>query len=61
MSTSPQDRAASRFSLERRELLKYAAAFGPAFLAAQGLAKADDAASPSTTTRQYPFKKSINL
>ncbi len=50
-----------RFSLERRELLKYAAAFGPAFLAAQGVTQADDAAATSSVVREYPFKTSINL
>lgn len=50
-----------RFSLERRELLKYAAAFGPGFLAAQGVSQAADDVVDAASHRQYPFKKSINL
>lgn len=51
-------------SLDRRELLAYSAAFGSAFLAAQGLVKAQD--EPKVITKDaerklYPFKKSINL
>src|SRR6185436_11911713 len=60
-------------SLSRREILAYSAAFGSAFLAAQGIAAADDsktkggAAKPSTKPavkepgRKYDMKKSINL
>ncbi|MBS0208995.1 MAG: sugar phosphate isomerase/epimerase [Planctomycetes bacterium] len=54
--------------LDRRELLAYAAWFGPAFLAAQGIATdalGDEppkpAASPAPTGKKYPMKKSINL
>ncbi len=65
MSQLPQQTGGSgRYSLERRELLKYAAAFGPAFLAAQGITNADDAGSATATSpsgKEYPFKKSINL
>ena len=54
-------------SLSRRELLGYSTAFGPAFLAAQGLLAA--AAQPSSQTqpappptgKKYNMKKSINL
>jgi hexulose-6-phosphate isomerase len=56
--------------LTRRELLGYSAAFGPAFLAAQGLAAEDDpsrdepraktAVAPPPSKR-YDMKKSINL
>lgn len=50
--------------LSRRELLAYSAAFGSAFLAAQGLA-ADEAerpqSAPQTPGKRYPMKKSINL
>lgn len=53
------------WSLDRRELLAYSAAFGSAFLAAQGLGQADDAQKekPSVPSqgKTYPFKKSINL
>src|SRR3954454_5010964 len=54
--------------LSRRELLGYSAAFGPAFLAAQGLLKeeasgqepgANAVAPPSG--KKYDMKKSINL
>jgi L-ribulose-5-phosphate 3-epimerase len=55
-------------SLSRRELLGYSAAFGPAFLAAQGLLS-NDVAGQETKTRaagppagkKYAMKKSINL
>ena len=54
-------------ALDRRELLAYTAAFGTAFLAGQGLVKADEPASkpaapldPKSAGR-YPMKKSINL
>ena len=59
-------------ALSRRELLAYSATFGSAFLAAQGLAAADDlkakdkdpgakpvAANPAG--KKYDMKKSINL
>ncbi|HUY31134.1 MAG TPA: sugar phosphate isomerase/epimerase family protein [Pirellulales bacterium] len=58
--------------LGRRELLGYTSAFGAAFLAGQGLLRADDAdekpaakAKPIKTTpagpKRYDMKKSINL
>lgn len=56
--------------LDRRELLAYTAAFGSAFLAAQGLAQDDDASKKPTkrspqrkgaATRRYEMKKSINM
>lgn len=51
-------------SLSRRELLAYTAAFGSAFVAAQGLA-ADAPAAPQppakTPSKKYDMKKSINL
>lgn len=57
--------AKADWSLDRRELLAYSAVFGSAFLAAQGMAKADDTApktpSPPNEGKKYPFKKSINL
>ena len=56
-------------SLSRRELLAYTAAFGSAFVAAQGLAAdtpsagAQAKAGPSTSAprKKYDMKKSINL
>jgi L-ribulose-5-phosphate 3-epimerase len=55
--------------LGRRELLAYTAAFGSAFLAAQGLAEADErdtnrepeARRESKPGKRYGMKKSINL
>ena len=51
-------------TLSRREALAYAATFGSAFLAAQGLA-ADEAAEPAAAAKRpakrYDMKKSINL
>jgi hexulose-6-phosphate isomerase len=51
-------------ALSRREAMAYAATFGSAFLAAQGLA-ADEgpppAAAPERPAKRYPMKKSINL
>jgi L-ribulose-5-phosphate 3-epimerase len=51
--------------LDRRELLAYSAAFGTAFLAAQGLAAAEPAAAsqatPPAAPKRRPMKKSINL
>ncbi|HEX5444379.1 MAG TPA: sugar phosphate isomerase/epimerase family protein [Pirellulales bacterium] len=53
--------------LGRRELLAYTAAFGPAFLAAQGLLRGDDdddrpaKADSSKAAKRYDMKKSINL
>ncbi len=53
----------SDWSLDRRELLAYSAAFGSAFLAAQGLRAEEETKTQSKTTsgKRYPFKKSINL
>lgn len=51
--------------LDRREWLGYAAAFGPAFLAAQGLSLADEPAAREhaqpTPRKAYDMKSSINL
>lgn len=57
--------------LGRRELLAYSAAFGSTFLAAQGLAAADEPAptaaeappspAPPGPAKRYDMKKSINL
>jgi L-ribulose-5-phosphate 3-epimerase len=59
------DRADTNWALDRRELLAYSAAFGSAFLAAQGLGKADETQvkkPPQTDPgKTYPFLKSINL
>ncbi len=57
--------AASSEKLSRREALAYTAAFGSAFLAAQGFA-AEDVAAPAATQarpapKKYDMKKSINL
>src|SRR5262245_20902648 len=54
-------------SLSRRELLSYSATFGSAFLAAQGLAAAEEAqdsgkkAPAAPAGKKYDMKKSINL
>lgn len=53
----------SPYALDRRELLAYAAAFGPGFLAAQGLA-ADEPLGASKSPpvgKQYDMRTSINL
>lgn len=59
-----KENAKTDWSLDRRELLAYSAAFGSAFLAAQGLGQADET-KPKTASppqgKTYPFKKSINL
>lgn len=47
--------------LSRREALAYTAAFGTAFLAAQGLAAEQPAAALRTPSKKYDMKKSINL
>jgi hexulose-6-phosphate isomerase len=55
--------AGATSALPRRELLAYAAAFGPAFLAAQGLA-ADPAEKPGPQPpagKRYDMQTSINL
>ena len=59
-------------NLSRREILAYSAAFGSAFLAAQGIASADDpkgkeeekpkeAPAAKAPGKKYAMKKSINL
>lgn len=51
-------------ALSRREALAYAATFGSAFLAAQGLAAdagAQPAAAAKRPAKRYDMKKSINL
>ncbi len=70
---TPQDPSPSRRveidSLSRRELLAYTAAFGSAFVAAQGLAadasaadaQAKPASSGTVPQKKYDMKKSINL
>jgi L-ribulose-5-phosphate 3-epimerase len=53
-----------RHELNRRELLAYSAAFGSAFIAAQGLGRphaAESRSQPPTAARRYEMKKSINL
>lgn len=59
------DRPEKKWALDRREFLAYSAAFGPAFLATQGLTGAEETSkSPKPETpkgKWYPFKKSINL
>jgi len=56
---------AETHGLGRRELLAYAAAFGPAVLAANGLAGEAHATQPGRTSKpsgkKYSMKKSINL
>jgi len=52
--------------LSRRELLAYSAAFGSAFMAAQGLGAENvqqvaETQSPKTPAKRYDMKKSINL
>ena len=60
----PQQPAPSQ-GLTRREALAYSAAFGSAFLAAQGLAAEPAAAGPKAQekapAKRYDMKKSINL
>lgn len=61
-----QSHAAGSTPLGRRELLAYTAAFGPAFLAAQGLLRGDDDDRPAKpdspkAAKRYDMKKSINL
>ena len=62
----------SHENLSRREILAYSAAFGSAFLAAQGIASADDpkgkkeekpkdAPAAKEPNKKYAMKKSINL
>lgn len=62
-----QPHGSASIPLPRRELLAYTAAFGSAFLAAQGLARGDDEETPSppgpskAAAKRYDMKKSINL
>ncbi len=64
-SSTPKSTGDSK--LDRRELLAYTAAFGSAFMAAQGLASAEGAEQPAPKKaseeprKRYPWKKSINL
>lgn len=62
------DRPASPAPLSRREILAYSAAFGSAFVSAQGVQAAEDGARPAPAatpgikpTKRYEMKKSINL
>lgn len=66
MSARGPERAVSeRSGLSRREILAYTAAFGSAFVAAQGLTAAPlepaGAAASRRPGKKYPMKKSINL
>ena len=61
-------RKTSSGPLDRRELLAYTAAFGSAFLAAQGLVQAEErgdgtsaASAAKKPAKRYDMKKSINL
>jgi len=65
MTSQPQ-RETGRQSLSRRELLAYSAAFGSAFVAAQGLVaegaeQTGPASAPTMAPKRYDMKKSINL
>jgi hexulose-6-phosphate isomerase len=63
-SPEPKPSQPNPSPLDRRELLAYSAAFGTAFLAAQGLTAAEPAAKPATAAppaQRRPMKKSINL
>lgn len=65
-SNERQSSIGTSAGLSRRELLAYGAAFGGAFLAAQGLAADGPAAAkqplpPVKPARRYDWKKSINL
>lgn len=57
----PLPAARSPFALDRRELLAYAAAFGPAVLGTSALAADPPAASPRPANRRYDMRTSINL
>ena len=68
VTRQPHDGDAAPTPLGRRELLAYTAAFGSAFLAAQGLARGDEQdqtpsphGSPKAPAKRYEMKKSINL
>jgi hexulose-6-phosphate isomerase len=52
-----------RYHLDRRELLAYAAAFGPAILAGSALAAQDapKSVAPGAPGKKYDLRKSINL
>ena len=57
-------RGHEKSGLSRRELMAYCAAFGPAFVAAQGLladARPERTGAPQRPRRRYDMKKSINL
>lgn len=65
-STPRSDSDRSGSTLDRRELLAYTAAFGGAFLGAQGLVSAsravdEQAAASRVPSKKYDMKKSINL
>lgn len=67
MTHFPASDRADDFSLGRRELLAWGAAFGSSFLAAQGLEASAAAAEPEPSTKPvngkqpYAMKKSINM
>ncbi|MEZ6109816.1 MAG: TIM barrel protein [Pirellulaceae bacterium] len=70
MSEPVSSSHANSSQLGRRELLAYSAAFGSAFLAAQGIATGDEPAAEVPRTkpvraragqRRYDMKKSINM
>lgn len=50
-----------RYHLDRRELLAYAAAFGPAVLAGQSLADENSAPRDAVPERRFDMRKSINM
>ena len=66
--TTPDQPVASRDRLDRRDVLACAAAFGSAFVAAQGLGTSALDAAPKTSSdkasapsKRYDMKKSINM
>lgn len=65
MSSENRRQSSSGSPLSRREALAYTAAFGSAFLAAQGLAGEAETEQPAAKAREpskrYAMKKSINL
>jgi len=68
MTSQPQRETGRQSTgpLSRRELLAYSAAFGGAFVAAQGLVaegaeQTAPAPAPTTAPKRYDMKKSINL
>ena len=68
-TTKEWDPSQASDGLSRRELMAYSAAFGTSFLAAQGLAVADDTPTEASKAlsqrgyapKRYDMKKSINL